>query len=210
MNALCLDIGNTSIKCCKIINDKINKIDNVLKSDNLISFLKVYNLNDTNHLLISSVVPNLSKQIKELFNTKNIEIFEVSYKNSGINLEVDNPSEVGADRICNVSAANKIYGSPSIIIDFGTATTYDITNDEGNFIGGAIAPGIDVSADNLISKASLLKDTVYQFPKSIIGKNTISNIQSGVMFSGLHSVKGMIQQIKDEMGFQNPKIILIV
>ena len=148
------------------------------------------------------------KQIKELFNTKNIEIFEVSYKNSGINLEVDNPSEVGADRICNVSAANKIYGSPSIIIDFGTATTYDITNDEGNFIGGAIAPGIDVSADNLISKASLLKDTVYQFPKSIIGKNTTSNIQSGVMFSGLHSVRGMIKQIKDEMKSLSPNVIL--
>ena len=207
MNILCLDIGNTSITFSEVYND-ITQLKRLSRSKDAINFFKNYNTDNIEEVVISSVVPNLSNQIIENFKSKQIRVFEISYKNCGICLLVQNPSEVGNDRICNIAAANKLYGGKSIVIDFGTATTYDITNEKGAFIGGAIAPGIDVSADNLISKASLLKETVYQFPSSIIGDDTTSNIQSGVMFSGLYSVKGMINHIKNEVQFSNPYIIL--
>ena len=207
MNILCLDIGNTSIAYCEVTKH-VELLSRLSKSKNPVDFFKNYNTNNINQIVISSVVPNLSDQIAKNFRLNNVNVFEVSYKNCGINLMVQNPSEVGNDRICNVAAVNKIYGGKSIVIDFGTATTYDIVDDKGSFIGGAIAPGIDVSADNLISKALLLKETVYQFPNSVIGDDTTSNIQSGVMFGGLYSVKGMINQIKKDIKFSNPHIIL--
>tara|TARA_Y100000588_G_scaffold394114_1_gene512918 strand:+ start:1230 stop:1952 length:723 start_codon:yes stop_codon:yes gene_type:complete len=205
MNKLCLDIGNTSIAYCEV-DKKIQSINRLSKDS--IKFFNDYDISNIDQVIISSVVPNLSNQIAKKFKLKNLNVFEVSFKNCGLELMVKNPSEVGNDRICNIAAANKIYGGKSIIIDFGTATTYDVVNENGAFIGGAIAPGIDVSADNLISKASLLKETIYQFPNSVIGDDTESNIQSGVMFSGVHAVKGMVNQIKKEIEFLDPYIIL--
>ena len=207
MNILCLDIGNTSITYCEVTED-IKSLNRLPKSLDAIDFFESYDISNIDQVVVSSVVPNLSEQMTDIFKSKNLDVFEVSFNNCEINLMVQNPSEVGNDRICNVAAANKICGGGCIVVDFGTATTYDVTNEDGAFIGGAIAPGIDVSADNLISKASLLRETVYQFPSSVIGDDTTSNIQSGVMFSGLHSVVGMINQITQEMKFLNPRIIL--
>ncbi len=208
MNTLCLDIGNTSITYCKVLDGALQPLNRLSKFEDTVDFFNHYNINSINQIVISSVVPKLSQQIVNLFQAKDLNIFEISHKNCGINLKVESPSEVGNDRICNVAGANKIYGGESIIVDFGTATTYDIADEKGSFIGGAISPGIDVSADNLISKASLLKETIYQFPDSIIGNTTTSNIQSGVMFSGLYSVQGMINQIIKETKFSDPNIIL--
>ena len=208
MNTLCLDIGNTSITYCKVLDNALQPLNRLSKFDNTVDFFNCYDIDSINQIVISSVVPELSQQIVNLFQAKDLNIFEISHKNCEINLKVEKPSEVGNDRICNVAGANKLYGGESIIVDFGTATTYDIADKEGSFIGGAISPGIDVSADNLIAKASLLKETIYQFPDSIIGNTTTSNIQSGVMFSGLYSVRGMINQIIKETKFADPNIIL--
>ena len=208
MSKLCIDIGNTSITYCYVADNKPSVINRFSTSNNLLDWFNKLTLNNISTAVISSVVPELSKQINELFKTRDIDVFEVSYMNSSLNLNVDTPSDVGNDRICNIAAAMDIYGAPSIVIDFGTATTYDIIDETGSFIGGAIAPGIDVSANNLISKAALLKDVAYKFPNSIIGKDTISNIQSGVMLGGLYSVEGMIRHIKEEMQSPGCNIIL--
>ena len=207
MKILCLDIGNTSTTFC-VAEKVINALNRIPRSEDVISFFNNYDSNNINQVIISSVVPELSIQLKDIFKSKNLNVFEVSHENCGVNLKVQKPSEVGNDRICNVAGANRLYGGECVIVDFGTATTYDIVNKDGGFIGGAIAPGIDVSADNLISKASLLKDTIYQFPKTVIGNNTKSNIQSGVMYSGLYSVSGMINKIKEEMNCNSLKIVL--
>ena len=87
-------------------------------------------------------------------------------------------------------------------------TTYDIINEKGNFIGGAIAPGIDVSANYLIQKAALLNETTFKFPDKVIGKNTETNLQSGIMYGGLDSIEGMINRIKTETNYKKPYIIL--
>ena len=210
------DIGNTDTKIC-IINSNYRivkrlifptkKINNsfLFNKFNFIIKKKIF----IKKALFCSVVPNKFSFIKSFFKKK-LKIKCTELKNLNLNnimkIKV-NRKQVGSDRLANsiaVISKNKNF----IILDFGTATTYDITNNKGAFIGGAIAPGIDVSADNLISKASLLKETVYQFPSSVIGDDTTSNIQSGVMFSGLYSVKGMINHIKNEVSFSNPYIIL--
>tara|TARA_B100000674_G_scaffold407150_1_gene354264 strand:- start:1179 stop:1916 length:738 start_codon:yes stop_codon:yes gene_type:complete len=208
MKLLCLDIGNTSITVCAYKNEKLGEITRVESDKNFINQLSSYNLKNFNFIIVCSVVPSLTKILINYCKNNSINIFEINYKNSHLNLLVDNPSEVGNDRICNAVAANKFNFKPSIIIDFGTATTYDVVNHDGDFIGGAIAPGIDVSADYLINKTALLKDTIYKFPPKVVGKNTISNIQAGVMYGGLLSVKGMIELINGEINGTSKNIII--
>ena len=208
MKLLCLDIGNTSITICDYKNEKLGEITRVASDENFINQLTRYNLGSFDFIILCSVVPNLTKLLINYCKNHSINIYEINYKNSHLNLHVDNPSEVGNDRICNAIAAKKLNFNPSIIIDFGTATTYDVINNDGDFIGGAIAPGIDVSADYLINKTALLKDTIYKFPPKVIGKNTISNIQSGVMYGGLASVEGMIKLIDAEIGDESNNIII--
>ena len=96
---------------------------------------------------------------------------------------------------------------PSIIVDFGTATTYDVLNEQQEFIGGAIAPGVDISANYLIKKAALLKETILEFPEQIIAKNTKTNIQSGVMYSAVYAIEGMIRHISAELEQQTTTIL---
>ena len=207
MKFLLLDIGNTSIAYSTTLNGKVQEINRIKNIENPDDFINSLNFNEINKVIICSVVPSISDSIINILKLKNIPSFEINHINCGIKLLVNNPSDVGADRICNVVGANKINKS-AIIIDFGTATTYDITNEYGDFIGGSISPGIDISADYLIEKAALLKETIYTFPNKIIGQSTASNIQSGVMYGGLFSVIGMINAIKLEM--KNPSMQIII
>ena len=115
-----------------------------------------------------------------------------------MNLKVNNPSTVGADRLCNIKATIQLYNVPAIIIDFGTATTYDVINKDSEFIGGAIAAGVETSAAYLIEKAALLSKTDLEFPEHAIGIDTKQNIQSGIMYGAVDQLEGMINRIKKE------------
>ena len=206
----CMDIGNTSVSD-SIWDINKNKFLSIIPNrwgtgKKEICFSDPHGITS---VAITSVVPMLTDYYKNYFQkTLNIEPFIVNHQNCGINLKVENPNEVGADRICNAVGAKEKYRTPCLIIDFGSATTYDIVDNKGDFIGGAIAPGIDVSANYLIEKAALLNDTIFQFPKNVIGKNTNTNLQSGIMYGGLDSVQGMIKRIIDELNEKNIKIIL--
>ena len=203
---LCIDIGNTNIVYAHWNNDGFSDIMR-LKTDkhNLI----IKNQEEIKAIGITSVVPNLTNYYKQYFQEKyNIDPFIVTNENCGLNLDVNTPSEVGPDRICNVAGIQKKYKTPCIVIDFGSATTYDVVNQKGDFIGGVIAPGIDVSANYLIQKAALLKETAFKFPNNVIGKDTETNLQSGIMYGGLDSVEGMIKRIIAETNYQDTHIIL--
>ena len=202
---LCIDIGNTSIAYSIWDGKQFASIQRISTAEHKI---EVPNINLLNSIAISSVVPNLTNYYSNYFNEIGFQPFVVTYDNCKINLDVDHPKEVGPDRICNAFGAHKKYGSPCIVIDFGSATTYDIINENGDFIGGAIAPGIDVSANYLIKKAALLNETIFQFPKHVIGKNTNTNLQSGIMYGGLDSVHGMINRIMNEMNNTAIKVVL--
>tara|TARA_B100001750_G_scaffold236904_1_gene241366 strand:+ start:79 stop:810 length:732 start_codon:yes stop_codon:yes gene_type:complete len=206
---LTIDIGNTKIKYGVfeknnlVFNDSFDDYDSFIKN---INKLKKHNLKN---VAISSVVPNYTNLcINVIKKNLNLNSFTVNNKNCNIVLDVDKPSSVGADRLCNMTAAYKLYKIPSIIIDFGTANTYDVINKKNVFIGGVISPGIETSAQYLINKAALLKKTELQFPKKVIGKNTTTNIQSGIMHGAVDQISGMIKRIKKETKIDDYSIIL--
>ena len=120
---------------------------------------------------------------------------------SGIPILTDNPKEVGADRIANAVAAFDGYGGPAIVVDFGTATTYDAVSEHGEYLGGAIAPGVQVSAAALFSSTARLQRVEIGEPRSVIGKNTVESIQSGLLFGTAAEVDGMVERMQKELGW---------
>tara|TARA_Y100001970_G_C14151773_1_gene813122 strand:+ start:421 stop:1146 length:726 start_codon:yes stop_codon:yes gene_type:complete len=203
---LCIDIGNSNIVYA-LWNG--NAFINIQRIETGESDIEVLNNIEISQVAITSVVPKLTNYYSNYFNQKlNISPFIVNHSNCQIHLDVEAPKDVGPDRICNVYGVREKYGFPAIVIDFGSATTYDVINVKGDFIGGAIAPGIDVSANYLIQKAALLKSTAFKFPDTVIGKNTETNLQSGIMYGGLDSVEGMVDRIKNELNINDVKVIL--
>jgi type III pantothenate kinase len=193
---LAIDIGNTFIKCGIFHKQKIVDRASVQSADELLSFFKKYELSK---IILSSVVPKKSKEFINYLNKRfNLPVYVVNYKNTNLKLKVQEPASVGNDRICNIFSAIKLYSSPLIVIDFGTATTYDVINSREEFIGGIIAPGVETSAENLISKAALLDDISFDFPSKVIGNNTKNNIQSGFMFGAVSQVEGLVNKIETE------------
>ena len=119
--------------------------------------------------------------------------------NVDVVLNVDHPREVGADRVCNVVAGVAIYGSPLIVVDFGTATNFDVVNARGEFIGGAIAPGLMLAAEALVSRGARLSRVEIVRPKDAIGRNTATNIQSGVIYGYAGLVDGLVARMRREL-----------
>lgn len=157
---------------------------------------------------ISSVVPNLTEILKRMsakyFNSEPM-IVNASL-NLGIKIGYEDPFAVGSDRICNAVAGFEKYGGPLIIIDFGTATTFDVISEEGVYLGGAIAPGLETAANDLQKRAAKLPKIELKFPANIIGKNTVASMQSGIMFGAVESMEGMVRRIKNEVG-ESAKVI---
>jgi type III pantothenate kinase len=120
--------------------------------------------------------------------------------NLGITVRTDNPAEVGADRLVNAVAAFNAYGGPSIVIDFGTATTFDVISRDAEYIGGAIAPGVRLAHDALIAHAAQLSSVELTFPARAIGTTTVTSMQSGIMLGYASLIDGMIERIEADLG----------
>ena len=118
---------------------------------------------------------------------------------TGVRLRVDNPSEVGADRIANTLAAHRRYGGPAVIVDFGTSTNLDVVSAEGDFLGGAFAPGLEVSAESLFGRASRLFRVPLSAPRDAIGKNTADCLRSGIVFGYVGLIEGLVARISAEL-----------
>src|SRR3989440_6905731 len=160
-----------------------------------------YQFTDIDDIIISSVVPPLTPVFQDLaLHYCDKEALLVNYKlDLGCKLLVDNPWEVGSDRIVTALAAYHLYGGPAIIIAFSTATTFDVISAEGDFLGGAIAPGLLISAEALSSAASRLFRVDLTPPRSALGKNTIENMQSGILFGHVWVVQGLISRLRKEI-----------
>jgi len=152
-------------------------------------------------VLISSVVPTLSDTLERLsrkfFSCE--PVFVAPGIRTGLAIRNENPSEVGADRIVNAVAALELYGAPIVVVDFGTATTFDVLNEAGEYIGGVIAPGIAISAEALFSQASRLYRVDVRRPDRVVGRNTATAMQSGIYFGAIGLVDGLLDRIKAEM-----------
>ena len=146
MKLMCIDIGNTNIVSGVYNNNQLENIQRIETSKDTID--KNLNLNLADKIVISSVVPQIEQYIINSINSSSV--FSVSHTNSNIKLNVESPSDVGNDRLCNMKSIIKREQFPAIIIDFGSATTYDVINQSGEFVGGVIAPGVDVSAKYLL------------------------------------------------------------
>ncbi len=155
-------------------------------------------------LAISSVVPSCTQALGQLAKEKLIIVGPGT--KTGINILYDNPLEVGSDRIVNAVAAYNIYGGPIVIVDFGTATTFDVVSEKGEYLGGAIAPGIEVSANALFEKAAKLSRVELKLPDKVIGKNTEESMQSGIIYGTAGSIDVLIAKIWDEIG-SNTKVV---
>jgi len=209
---LAIDTGNTHTTFGIFSNDELKFTfrlstkavhDKDVFSDFLKCTLQSLNvqLSEITQCGISSVVPSVDKNLnevaQELFNTE--PFFITPSIDLPFRLLVDNPMEVGADRICNVAGGFVKYGGPLVIVSFGTATVFDVVSSSGDFIGGIIAPGIQTSAKALYQAAEKLPEVELKFPDKVIGTNTITNMQSGIMFSALDAFEGMIKRIKNEI-----------
>lgn len=154
-----------------------------------------------NAVIISSVVPSLNMELEWMcqryFACKPIVVGPGT--KTGLSIKYDNPREVGADRVVNAVAAYHKYGAPLIIVDFGTATTFCVVNKAGEYLGGAIAPGIRISTDALVSRASKLPRVELAIPKSLIGKNTVMSMQVGIMYGFVGQVEGIVNRMKKEI-----------
>lgn len=151
--------------------------------------------------IVSSVVPPLNGaiefMIRKYFDVE--PLFVEAGVKTGIAVAVDNPLEVGADRIVNSVAGYEKHGGPLIIVDFGTATTFDVVTKDGKYVGGVIAPGINISAEALFARASRLPRVDIRRPPTVVGTNTVVNMQSGLFFGYLGLVDGILARMKKEV-----------
>lgn len=162
-------------------------------------------MDDVEAVIISSVVPPIMNELEWLvtryFKAASLLVVGPGVK-TGLDIKYDNPREVGADRVVNAVAAFDKYGGqqPLIIIDFGTATTFCLITEHAEYLGGAIAPGIGISTEALVTRTAKLPKVELIRPASVIGKNTISSMQAGIIYGFVGQVEGIIKRIKEEIG----------
>lgn len=165
-------------------------------------------LSEASGAIIASVVPRLTPKLVSMVRER-LDLEPIVVSNDlamGIGVRTDNPSEVGADRIVNSVAVQHLYHAPAIVVDFGTATTFDVVSADGDYIGGAIAPGVQLALDALTGRAARLSAIELSVPEQAIGSNTVHSVQSGTVLGYVELVNGMLERISAELP-DNPAII---
>jgi len=209
---LAIDVGNTNIMigvfdhtdqvkvCWRIATRRDSTEDELgMMVKELLQHSKL-GLPDISAVAVSSVVPSLMYSLERMakkYFSVNPLIVGVGTK-TGLNILIDNPREIGADRIVNAVAGINLYGGPLIIVDFGTATTFCAVSAEGNYLGGAIAPGIGISMEALFEKAAKLPRVELVRPRQVIGKDTITSMQAGIVYGFAGQVDGIVRRIARE------------
>ncbi|MBC7189580.1 type III pantothenate kinase [Candidatus Aerophobetes bacterium] len=208
---LVIDVGNTVTKAGLFDGEKM-----VLKGTfstfsfrepdewgiMLVNWLKVSSRKGcVEKVVVCSVVQNALSAIKKAI-PRYFKISPVEFKATLVEVPIlcDNPQEVGADRIANVLAVRKMYQMPAVVVDFGTATTFDVVSEEGAYIGGVIAPGIRGAAESLWEKAEKLFPVEIKKPSRVIGKNTAENLTSGIFYTFVGMVREIVERIEKEIG----------
>ena len=210
---LAVDVGNTNIVigCCK--ENKIEFVERLSTDPNAtvleyaISFKNVLELygigqEDIDGAIISSVVPSVTLTIKSAIKKiVNVDSMVIGPGlKTGVNITLDNPAQLGSDLVVDAAAGIAEYPLPLIIFDMGTATTVSVIDENKNYLGGMIIPGVNVSLNAMISKTSQLPRISLEPPKRIIGKNTIECMKSGILYSTAASLDGIIDRVESELG----------
>jgi type III pantothenate kinase len=153
-------------------------------------------------VVVGSVVPPLDASLRAAVSTylHAQPLFVTPGIDSGMPLRVETPLELGADRLCNSVAAFAEYGGPCVVVDFGTASTWDVVSEKGEFLGGVIAPGLEIAAEALFSRAAKLPRIELAAPPRVIGKGTVDSMQAGLVYGYVGLVEGLTKRVLDEMG----------
>ena len=218
---LTIDVGNKNITCGVFDGDVIVasfRITTKMPRTSDEYGMILYNLLEQNNIqpmdigdaIICSVVPNVMHSLwgglVKYFHITPI-IVEAGIK-TGIRIVTPNPQQIGADRIVDAVGAYEIYGGPVLVIDFGTATTYDFVDESGAFLGGITAPGIRISAKALSEDAAKLPEIEIKKPESILGKDTITSMQAGIVYGQIGQTEYIINKVKEEVGLENVKTVV--
>lgn len=214
---LAIDIGNSNIMLGGFEGDKLKYVVSISTEANktsdeyaskILGVMEVHRIMDKtiDGAIISSVVPPLNSIIREAVKTLwgVVPLVVGPGIKTGINIHCDTPSSVGADLICACVAVHKLYGSPALIVDMGTATKMMVLNEKGAFIGVSIIPGVLMGLNSLSEHTAQLPKVGLEAPWSVIGKNTSDSMKSGVIFGNASMVDGMIDRINDEVGAELP------
>lgn len=208
-----LDIGNTNIKTALFDGPEMVKYWRV--STNKIYTSDEYGILLTNlfqhegvspdvveGIMISSVVPTVNFTIEHMCQNyfHVAPLFVAPGVKTGVNIKYENPRELGSDRIANAVAAYEEYGGPCIFIDFGTATTFGVVDESGAFLGGCICPGVKLSSEALVNNTAKLPRFELTRPDNVIGRNTLTNLQSGMYYGYVGLVRNIVRKIKQELG----------
>lgn len=211
---LAFDVGNTNItigifqgreiRAAWRLSTRSSTADELAMSLYVLFQYRGLGFHDISGIIISSVVPPLTPVLVETARRYfDIEPLVVGPGiRMGMPIRFENPREVGADRIVNAVAAYEAYGGPVIVVDFGTATTFDAISAQGEYLGGAIAPGIGISTEALFQRAAKLPRVELVKPKGVIGKNTVTSMQAGIVYGFIGQVDYIIRLMKQELGPQ--------
>ncbi|GAA4977474.1 type III pantothenate kinase [Uniformispora flossi] len=163
-------------------------------------------------IAVCSTVPSVLHEMRDMFRRYYGDIPAVVVEpgvKTGVPVLMDNPKEVGTDRIINALAAIKLYGGPCIVVDFGTATTFDAVSSKGEYIGGAIAPGIEISVDALGARGAQLRKIELMRPRSVVGKSTVEAMQAGILYGFAGQVDGVVKRMAAELS-DDPDSVTVV
>ncbi len=207
---LAIDVGNTNtviglFEGDVLVNSYRVKTDPHSTGDEIALVFRGLLANDepVTGIVLCSTVPAVLREMRTMLNRYYRDIPTVIVEpgiKTGVGVLTDNPKEVGTDRIVNTLAAYTLYGGPSIVVDFGTSTNFDVVSKNGEFLGGALAAGIEISVEALAQRAAQLRKVELIRPRSVIGKNTIESLQSGTVYGFAGQVDGIVERIIEEVG----------
>lgn len=217
---LVMDVGNSHIKFGVYENDQLKHHwrlhTNREATDDEYAIMVTHLLREKgirtsqiNGVAIASVVPPLKHMLENMCRHYfSLEPLAVGPGvRTGLNILYENPREVGSDRIANAVAVSRLYGTPAIIVDFGTATTYCLLDEKGNYLGGVIAPGVGVATEGLINRAALLTRFEIVKPEQVLGRSTIKAMQSGVFYGYIGQVNEIVSRLRREVKNNKVKVI---
>ena len=222
---LTIDVRNTNIVLglftgsgghAKLVRDWRMHTDPRMTADELALHLRGLIGSDAEQIIgvsALSTVPSVLRELRVMLGRYWANVPHVVVEpgvRTGVPLLVDNPMEVGADRIVNSLAAHHFYAAPAIVVDFGTSTCVDVVSSKGEFLGGVIGPGVEISMDAMASQAAALRKVELTRPRSVVGKNTVECMQSGAVFGFAGMVDGLVSRVRDELpAFGGDDVVVI-
>ncbi len=205
---LAVDVGNTQTVLGLYRGDELAEhfrlaTDRSRTGDELgVTLAALLDLDDVDGVCLSTTVPALQREwerVAERWLKAPLLVVGPGLR-TGIAIRYDDPREVGPDRIVNAVAASERYGAPCIVVDFGTSTNFDIVSEDGDYVGGVLAPGIEISMEALFARAARLVNVDFAAPPTVIGKTTVGGLQSGLVYGFAGQVDGIVERIREELG----------